>query len=63
MTDEQLTLALGPACKERGCREPVVGSSITGTGHVCRRHNESEWGRALASYWPWMSRRLLAGVS
>ncbi len=34
-------------CKERGCTEPVVGSSTTGKGHVCRRHNEIEWGRAL----------------
>jgi hypothetical protein len=46
---EQLSFALGPACKTRGCAEPVVGSSIAGNGHVCRRHNEIEWGHALLS--------------
>jgi hypothetical protein len=38
-----------PGCKETGCTARVVGSSITGTGHVCARHNEIEWSRALAA--------------
>ena len=45
--DAQLALDT-VTCKERGCAEPVVGSSTTGEGHVCRRHNEAEWGRALS---------------
>jgi hypothetical protein len=44
---EQLEL-LKPACKSRGCEGAVVGSSITGAGHVCKRHNEAEWGSALS---------------
>ena len=59
----QLSL-FAPACKEPGCTEPVVGSSITGTGHVCKRHNEREWGRALvrnkAGWLREMGARLLA---
>lgn len=52
---EQLALPI-TACKERGCTEPVVGSSITGKGHVCKRHNEIEWGRSLLrskEQWLW----------
>jgi hypothetical protein len=44
---DQIALEITPSCKERGCSEPVRGSSITGQGHVCTRHNEIEWGRAL----------------
>ncbi len=47
LSDSQLALDVA-TCKERGCTEPVVGSSTTGEGHVCRRHNEAEWGRALS---------------
>lgn len=36
-------------CKVKGCKEPVVGSSTTGEGHVCNLHNVREWGRALAN--------------
>lgn len=43
----QLALEIAPSCK-RKCAEPVVGSSITGEGHVCKRHNEEEWGLALS---------------
>lgn len=43
----QLALPIAEACRHRGCSEAVVGSSITGSGHVCKRHNEIEWGRAL----------------
>jgi len=59
--NEQLILT--PQCKERGCVEPIVGSSITGDGHVCRRHNEIEWGKGLASYWPDMSRKLIGATA
>ena len=45
---EQTQLAVARR-KERGCLEPVIGSSITGIGHVCARHNEIEWGWALAA--------------
>lgn len=57
----QLSLIATP-CKESGCAEPIVGSSVTGEGHVCRRHNEIEWGRALirSGYWPEMGARLIA---
>lgn len=34
-------------CKVTGCPRTVVGNSTTGDGHVCRKHNEEEWGRAL----------------
>jgi hypothetical protein len=34
-------------CRHRGCKRTVVGSSITGKGHVCKPHNELEWGQAL----------------
>lgn len=44
---EQLSLAVA-SCKRRGCADPVVGHSITGEGHVCKRHNVEEWGRSLA---------------
>lgn len=36
-------------CKVKGCKEPIVGSSTTGVGHVCNLHNIREWGRALAN--------------
>ena len=59
---EQTQFALA-RCKEPGCAQPVVGSSITGVGHVCARHNEIEWGRALAAnrdgYYRNLGRRLL----
>lgn len=44
------------SCKARGCTQPVVGSSVTGEGHVCRLHNEREWGHALARQTnePWL---------
>lgn len=45
-------------CKSRGCPEPVVGHSVTGSGKVCKRHNEQEWSKALRSYWPEISARL-----
>ena len=44
----QLRLPMESACKIRGCRMQVVGSSITGQGHVCRVHNNREWAMALA---------------
>lgn len=49
LSTEQLAL---PAdyCKEKNCPNPVVGSSITGKGKVCRDHNEAEWLRAAR--WP-----------
>ncbi len=46
----QLALEIPPACKAKGCVQPVVGSSTTGDGHVCKGHNEQEWGRALVSH-------------
>lgn len=45
--NEQLVIT--PPCKERGCREQIVGHSITGEGHVCKRHNEIEWGKKPAA--------------
>lgn len=49
--NEQLSL-LAPACEEPDCHEPIVGSSVKGVGHVCRRHNELEWADGLArSVW------------
>lgn len=56
----QLTLEIAACCKVRGCPHPVVGSSTTGGGHVCRGHNEAEWGRALRKYAPPLSAALLA---
>jgi hypothetical protein len=57
---EQLALE---ACKVSGCGAEVVGSSITGKGHVCGRHNTEEWGRALARnrepYYRTLGRELL----
>lgn len=47
-------------CHWKGCDAPVVGSSTQSPGHVCRAHNEYEWGRALRSHWPSMSRALIA---
>jgi hypothetical protein len=44
---DQMALELPVSCKEPGCTEPVVGSSITGKGHVCKVHNTREWGAAL----------------
>jgi hypothetical protein len=49
-------------CKVRDCTAEVVASSITGKGHVCKRHNEIEWGKALATYDPEMSRKLLGAA-
>ena len=43
----QLVLEIGPACKF-GCPGVVVGNSITGNGHVCKRHNVKEWGEQLS---------------
>lgn len=54
----QLALVVA-CCKFRGCPAPVVGSSTTGQGHVCKGHNELEWGRALRKYDPPLSRNLL----
>ena len=48
------------SCKARGCRRPVVGSSTSGTGHVCKGHNEREWGRRLRRYNPPLAAALLA---
>lgn len=59
MTD-QLAIDVPPTCKERGCTRPVVGSSTTGKGHVCKGHNEAEWGRALRTYDPPLAAALLA---
>ena len=57
---DQLELAVPVSCKYR-CGQPVVGSSTTGEGHVCRSHNELEWGKALvkSKYWPEMGLRLI----
>ncbi len=46
-------------CKARNCPQPVVGSSTTGEGKVCKGHNEAEWGKALRDYDPPLSRGLL----
>jgi hypothetical protein len=46
-------------CRQRGCPNPVVGSSTTGKGHVCKGHNEAEWGKALRTYDSTLSRGLL----
>lgn len=46
-------------CKVRDCPHPVVGSSTTGQGHVCKGHNEREWGEALRKYDPPLSAALL----
>jgi hypothetical protein len=54
----QLALATD-CCKVRDCPNPVVGSSTTGEGKVCKGHNEAEWGRALRKYDPPMSSALL----
>lgn len=43
------TALSGQNCKVKRCKEPVVGSSTTGEGHVCNLHNIREWGRALAN--------------
>lgn len=63
----QLELELPVACKVDGCTADVVGSSITGAGHVCRRHNEREWGEALARnrdpYYARLGQRLIATAS
>lgn len=56
---EQLSLPATTCCKVRGCPHPVVGSSTTGEGHVCKGHNEAEWGRALRTYDPELSVGLL----
>lgn len=45
---EQLVLPMLPPCKERGCDDPIVGHSVRGDGHVCKRHNEREWALALS---------------
>jgi hypothetical protein len=61
---EQLALAIAPSCRYRGCPYPVVGHSTQGDGHVCRGHNEQEWGGALiaSEFWPEMGDRLLAAA-
>jgi hypothetical protein len=46
-------------CKFRDCPFPVVGSSTTGQGKVCKGHNEQEWGDALRTYDPPLSAALL----
>ena len=48
-TESEQTQLARARCKESGCTEPVIGSSITCTGHVCARHNEIEWGRSLTA--------------
>lgn len=57
-------LLLVEGCKVRGCVAEVVGSSITGEGHVCAVHNEREWGESLSrNREPWLrglGRRLLS---
>jgi hypothetical protein len=58
MATEQLALA-ADCCKVRNCPHPVVGSSTTGQGKVCKGHNEAEWGRALRTFDPRLSRGLL----
>lgn len=50
-------------CKFRGCKEPVIGHSTTWKGKVCKGHNELEWGRALKTYDPPLSRGLLAAAA
>jgi hypothetical protein len=57
---EQTSLEGTDCCKYRNCPRPVVGSSTTGRGHVCKGHNEFEWGEALREYDPRLSRALLA---
>ena len=64
---EPVSEQLGAArCKEAGCTATTVGSSISGTGHVCARHNKIEWGRALAAnpdgYYHELGRDLLRGA-
>lgn len=61
MTD-QFALAVD-CCKVRDCPYPVVGSSTTGEGKVCKGHNEAEWGQALGSYDPPLSAALLRDSS
>lgn len=57
---DQLQIVACDRCKESGCcPDPVVGSSTTGKGKVCKGHNEAEWGRALRSYDPSLSAGLL----
>lgn len=56
----QLSL-LAPACKEPGCDEPIVGSSVKGAGHVCKRHNALEWADGLARS-QWEDHRRLAAL-
>lgn len=53
---------VGIRCKQTECEGEVVGSSIGGEGHVCKRCNEVEWGRALHGYWPEMAQALIEGV-
>lgn len=55
---EQLALA-ADCCKVRNCPNPVVGSSTTGKGKVCKGHNEAEWGKALRTYDPPLGAALL----
>lgn len=50
-------------CKVHDCPFPAVGSSTTGKGHVCKGHNEAEWGYALRDYDPPLSRALLRDSS
>lgn len=55
---DQLAMAV-ECCKVRGCPFPVVGSSTTWKGKVCKGHNEAEWGKALRDYDPSLSAALL----
>ena len=58
---EPAQIALDLGCER--CGAPAVGHSITGEGHVCKRCNAIEWGESLRTYWPEMSRKLLAPAS
>ena len=58
MAEGQLEMAV-ECCKVRGCPYPVVGSSTTWKGKVCKGHNEAEWGGALRDYDPPLSAALL----
>ena len=61
---EQLAMGdiyAGARCRHKGCTAPVIGSSTQARDkHVCRRHNEIEWGEALREYDPPLSRALLS---
>ena len=50
----------GVSCKFKACPRRVVGSSITGKGHVCAGHNLEEWGHSLRRYDPELASGLLS---